>query len=151
MGFYKNTNNILWILIRNISRFPEDFMFQLTHEEKKEVVAICDHLLELKYSPVLPYAFTEQGIAMLSSVLNSEKAIQVNIQIMRIFIKVKEFLYTHKDLQAKIDVLEQRYNRQFKSVFDAIKLLMQNDKELNRKLSYEEEKQKNKKFGFIPR
>ena len=68
---------------RNIARFPEDFMFQLTKEEKTEEVTNCDHLVSLKYSYRLPYAFTENGVAMLSSVLNSEKAIQVNIQIMR--------------------------------------------------------------------
>ena len=73
---------------RNIKRFPEDFMFQLTTSEKAEVVANCDHLKVLKFSHVLPYAFTEQGIAMLSSVLNSDKAIEVNIQIMRTFTKL---------------------------------------------------------------
>jgi hypothetical protein len=69
---------------RNKKRFPEDFMFQLTSEEKDEVVAKCDHLRGLKYSPVLPYAFTEFGAVMLASVLNSERAVEVNIQIVRL-------------------------------------------------------------------
>lgn len=75
---------------RNIKRFPEDFMFQLTKEEKIELVANCDHLRPLKYSTQLPYVFTEQGVAMLSSVLNSERAILVNIQIMRTFTPLEQ-------------------------------------------------------------
>jgi len=86
---------------RNLERFPLDFMFELTSEEKEEVVTNCDHLKALKFSPQLPYAFTEQGVAMLSSVLNSERAIYVNIQIMRTFTKLKSLLATHKDLQKK--------------------------------------------------
>lgn len=70
---------------RNKNRFPEDFMFQLTQEEKDEVVAICDNLKSLKYSPKLPFAFTEYGAVMLAGVLNSERAIEVNVQIIRIF------------------------------------------------------------------
>ncbi|MEW6095037.1 MAG: ORF6N domain-containing protein [bacterium] len=73
---------------RNLKRFPEDFMFRLTNAEKYKVVTNCDHLRVLKFSPQLPFAFTEQGVAMLSSVLNSERAIMVNIQIMRAFINL---------------------------------------------------------------
>jgi len=83
---------------RNISRFPIDFMFQLTIIEKEELVANCDHLKKLKFSPYLPYAFTEHGAVMLASVLNSERAISVNIQIVRIFIKMREMMFLHKDL-----------------------------------------------------
>ena len=71
---------------RNIKRFPDDFMFQFTKDEFAEVVAICDHLQNLKFRPTLPYVFTEQGVAMLAAVLNSQKAIDVNIGIMRVFI-----------------------------------------------------------------
>jgi ribosomal protein L23 len=73
---------------RNARRFPEDFMFQLTEEEKEEVVTNCDHLKTLKFSPVLPFAFTEHGAVMLASVLNSERAIDMNIQIVRVFTKI---------------------------------------------------------------
>jgi hypothetical protein len=98
----------------------------------------------------LPYAFTEQGVAMLSSVLNSPKAIQVNIQIMRTFNYLRKMFLSHKDLQAKLESLESKYDSQFKSVFDAIKLLIQDSRETKRKLIYEEEKKQNKKFGFAP-
>src|ERR1700761_7166479 len=73
---------------RNMKRFPSDFMFQLTNEEKMEVVAKCDHLKSLKYSPQTPYVFTEHGAVMLASVLNSERAILVNIQVVRVFTKM---------------------------------------------------------------
>ena len=113
---------------RNIKRFPEDFMFQLTHDEKQKVVADCDHLKALKFSTQLPYAFTEQGVAMLSSVLNSETAIQVNILIMRAFIKLKELLLTHKDLTGKIEILESQYSEhdyKIKIIFETIKRLLE--------------------------
>ena len=77
---------------RNIERFPEDFMFQLTRKEKDELVTNCDRLNNLKHSVVFPYVFTQEGVAMLSGVLNSKRAIAVNIQIMRAFVKIKEFI-----------------------------------------------------------
>ena len=83
---------------RNAKRFPPDFIFRLNNNEKEEVVTICDHLLRLKYSYQLPLAFTEQGVAMLSSVLNSSKAIEVNVLIMRAFVKLRQVLATNKDL-----------------------------------------------------
>jgi hypothetical protein len=76
---------------RNIGRFPKDFMFQLTKDEFTEVITICDHLQNLKYRSTMPYAFTEQGVAMLSSVLNSDKAININIQIMRTFVQLRNY------------------------------------------------------------
>lgn len=100
---------------RNIKRFPEDFMFKLTIAERAEVVANCDHLKALKFSHVLPYAFTEHGILMLSSVLNSEKAIEVNIQIMRTFTKLRELILVHKDLRIKIEQMEKKYDSRLKS------------------------------------
>ncbi|MBF0485652.1 MAG: ORF6N domain-containing protein [Candidatus Omnitrophica bacterium] len=109
---------------RNIRRFPDDFMFQLSHREKKEVIANCDNLQELKFSHTLPYAFTEHGIAMLSSILNSDKAIEVNIQIMRTFGKLRELMLVHKDLRFKIEEMEKKYDQQFKIVFDAIRELL---------------------------
>lgn len=113
---------------RNIDRFPADFMFQLTEAEKNELVAICDRFDTLKHSTVLPYVFTEQGVAMLSSVLRSKRAIQVNIQIMRAFIKLKEILLTHKDLAIKLEALEKKYanhDKKIQAIFEAIKQLLQ--------------------------
>jgi fructoselysine-6-P-deglycase FrlB-like protein len=109
---------------RNLKRFPNDFMFQLTAKEKNELVTNCDHLSTLKFSPQSPYAFTEQGVAMLSSVLNSERAIMVNIQIMRAFTKLKREILTYAALKRKIDDMEKKYDTQFRVVFQAIKQLM---------------------------
>ena len=110
---------------RNIKRFPEDFMFQLTKEEmgnwKSQIVISNKDKMGLRKKP---YAFTENGVAMLSSVLNSERAIIVNIQIMRTFTKIREMLATHKDLQRKIEEMEKKYDYQFKIVFDAIKQML---------------------------
>ena len=113
---------------RNIKRFPEDFMFKLTKKEKDEVVAICDHLEDLKFSHQLPCAFTEQGVAMLSGMLNSERAIQVNIAIMRAFVKLRHFLAAHKELADKLSELEQKFDRHDKDIlviFEAIRQLME--------------------------
>ncbi len=110
---------------RNLSRFPIDFMFQLTPEEKAEVVANCDHLLKLKFSNKLPYVFTEHGAVMLASILNSQIAIDASIQIVRAFIHLREILASHKDLAQKIAKLEKKYDCQFKAIFDAIRLLME--------------------------
>lgn len=110
---------------RNKKRFPEDFMFQLTLKEKEEVVAICDHLKFLKFSPHLPLAFTEQGVAMLSGVLNSDRAIAVNIQIMRAFTQLRRMLLTNVDLRRKIEEIEKKYDKQFIIVFKAIKELLE--------------------------
>jgi hypothetical protein len=123
---------------RNISRFPEDFMFQMNKEE-----------LEIWRSQIVtsnpaakmglrrrPYVFTEHGVAMLSSVLNSERAVQVNIQIMRAFIRMRQLLASQKGLMQKILAMEKKYDEQFKAVFEAIRQLM-----------IEEEKPK-KRIGF---
>ena len=110
---------------RNKKRFPKDFMFQLTKLERDKVITICDNLQKLKFFPALPYAFTEQGVAMLSSVLNSERAINVNIQIMRTFTKLREMIESNKDLRRKIEEMEKKYDVQFKVVFDAIRHLVE--------------------------
>lgn len=110
---------------RNIERFPDDFMFQLTKEEYTELLRCQFGTLKRgQHSKYLPYAFTENGVAMLSSVLNSKRAIQVNIQIMRTFTKIREMLATHKELRRKIEEIEKKYDHQFKVVFDVIKQLM---------------------------
>ena len=109
---------------RNPDRFPSDFMFELTGGEKDEVVANCDHLEKLKYSPYLPYAFTEHGALMLANVLNSPKAVQASVQIVRTFIRLREILATHKDLARKLEEMEKKYDQQFKVVFEAIRQLI---------------------------
>lgn len=100
-------------------------MFQLTDEEKDKLVTKCDRFKLLKHSSSLPHAFTEQGVAMLSSILKSKTAIQVNIQIMITFTKLREIVLTHKDLQRKIDAMERKYDQQFKVVFDAMRKLLE--------------------------
>ena len=115
---------------RNINRFPTDFMFQLTKTEWQEVITICDNLPKsIKYSPVTPFAFTEQGVAMLSGILKSQKAIDVNIVIMRAFIALKQFALTNTELNNKLKELEKTFNKQFKDVYDAINYLLQKDKQ----------------------
>jgi len=111
---------------RNILRFPGDFMFILTRKEYKDFLRCQFGTLEMgKYSKYLPYAFTEQGVAMLSSVLNSKKAILVNIQIMRVFVSLKRVALTYIGLKRKIEAMEQKYDGQFKIVFTAIKRLLE--------------------------
>ncbi len=110
---------------RNYERFPDDFMFQLTSEEV-ESLRSQNVILEKKgrHSKYLPYAFTQEGIAMLSSVLRSHRAVQVNIAIMRTFVKLRELMNSHRDLAHKIDSLERRYDSQFKVVFNSIRKLI---------------------------
>ena len=121
---------------RNQNRFPEDFMFQLTKEEKDEVITNCDNLKKLKFYPSLPHVFTEQGIAMLSSVLNSERAINVNIQIIRTFTKLREMIANNKDLRGKIEEMEKKYDKQFQIVFEAIKRLIEPELKPKRKIGF---------------
>ena len=112
---------------RNRRRFPADFMFRLTEKEKTEVVTNCDHLNSLKFSPNCPYAFTEQGVAMLSSVLNSERSIQVNIAIMRTFVKLREILSTNALLRRKIESLERKYDEKFQQVFTVLQYMLKEE------------------------
>jgi hypothetical protein len=93
---------------RNIKRFPEDFMFVLSASEWKEVITNCDNLGAIKFSPSRPFAFTEQGVAMLSSILNSERAISVNIQIIRVFTRMRTMIESHKDILKKLEMLEKK-------------------------------------------
>ena len=111
---------------RNLVRFPEDFMFQLNKEEadflRSQIVTLEKG--RGQYSKYLPYAFTEQGVAMLSSVLRSQRAVQVNIEIMRAFIRLRQMLASNAELARKLDALEKKYDAQFKDVFEAIRQLM---------------------------
>jgi ORF6N domain len=107
---------------RNRSRFPEDFLFSLTRTEIRNISQIVISS-EIKHAPNV-FAFTEQGVAMLSSVLNSPRAIQVNIEIMRAFVRLRQLLASNADLARKLKALERKYDRKFKIVFDAIRELM---------------------------
>ena len=118
---------------RNLKRFPLDFMFQLSKTEKNRLVTICDRFNSLKHSVTGPCVFTEQGVAMLSSVLNSERAIQVNIQIMRAFTQLRRIILSNQDLKRKIEEMEKKYDKQFSIVFEAIKQLLVQPKEENKK------------------
>lgn len=109
---------------RNLDRFPEDFMFQLTPEEFSDLKSQIVTSSWGGMRRALPYAFTEQGIAMLSGVLKSPRAIRVNIEIMRAFVKLRQMLASNAELSRKLDELEKKYDRQFKIVFDAIRQLM---------------------------
>ncbi len=121
---------------RNISRFPEDFMFELWKEEYDSLRSHFGTLKRGEHVKYLPYAFTEQGVAMLSSVLNSERAIHVNIAIMRAFVKLREMLATHKDLARKLNEMEKKYDAQFRVVFDAIRQLMAQPEPKKRKIGF---------------
>jgi len=111
---------------RNLKRFPDDFMFQLSHQEleKWRSQFVTSNSAGKMGVRRRPYAFTEQGVAMLSSVLNSDRAIEVNIAIMRAFVKLREILSTHKDLARKLTELERKYDENFRVVFEAIRQLM---------------------------
>ena len=112
---------------RNIDRFPADFMFQLSQEEKTEVVAICDHLAKLKYSRALPYAFTEHGALMLDNVLKSDRAVAVSLLVVRTFVQLREMLSSNKELAAKLLELERKvsgHDQAIAGLIDAIRQLM---------------------------
>jgi len=139
------TKNLNLAVKRNLKRFPQDFMFQLTKTEWEnlrlqiETSNQFDKPLRLQietlkkgrgqHSKYLPFAFTEQGVAMLSGILNSDKAIDVNIAIMRAFIALKQFALTNTELNNKLKELESTYNKQFKDVYEAINYLLQKDKQ----------------------
>ena len=108
---------------RNIARFPDDFMFQLSAEEFADLKSQTV-ISSWGGSRTAPYAFTEQGVAMLSSVLRSERAIHVNVEIMRAFVRLRQMLASNADLARKLATLEKKYDAQFKIVFDAIRELM---------------------------
>jgi len=130
---------------RNIERFPEDFMFQLTWDEAdllRSQIVTLDNLKSKrgKHAKYLPYAFTEQGVAMLSSILRSRRAIHVNIAIMRAFVRLKRILSTHKEVSRKLKELEQKYDKHdsdIRIIFDTIRKLI------------EPKEEKTKRIGFI--
>jgi len=141
---------------RNLKRFPVDFMFRLSINEwetiRSQITSASKENQTIRSQNVTasqkkrnvsatPYAFTEQGLAMLSGILNSDKAIDVNIAIMRAFVFMRQYALTHKDLTAKLKELENKYNKQFKDVYEAINYLLQKDKQ-------EIEQKERKRIGF---
>jgi hypothetical protein len=118
------TKNLKRAVKRNIGRFPSDFMFKLTRAESEILRCHFGTLSWGAHSKFLPFVFTEQGVAMLSSVLRSQRAISVNIEIMRAFVRLREMLATHRDLAKKLDELEKKYDQQFRVEFDAIRQMM---------------------------
>jgi hypothetical protein len=119
-----STGVLVQAVKRNVERFPGDFMFQLTSDEFDDLKSqsVTSSSWGGRRSP--PYAFTEQGVAMLSSVLRSRRAVRANVEIMRAFVRLRQVLATHADLARKLDALEKRYDSQFKFVFAAIRELM---------------------------
>lgn len=124
---------------RNMKRFPEDFMFHLTKEEiknwKSQIVISNREKMGLRKAPLV---FTEHGVLMLSSVLKSERAIQVNIQVVRTFIKLREMLSNYKDLKEKIEWIEKKYDSRFKVVFDTLKHLLKEEEKPKNKIGFSE-------------
>ena len=128
---------------RNIKRFPEDFMFELNYDEYK---ALRSQIVTLKkgrgeHSKYLPFVFTEQGVAMLSSVLNSDRAIMVNIQIIRIFTKMRELLMTHKDILLKLEKIERKvldHDEKIKLIFEYLKKLLIQPKQERKQIGFKQ-------------
>jgi hypothetical protein len=126
------TKALIQAVKRNLERFPPDFAFQLTEQEVRALrsqIVTLDEPVGVprgrgRYAKYAPYAFTEQGVAMLSSVLKSDQAVRVNVEIMRTFVRLRDLIGHNRDLARRLDDLESKYDRQFKSVFDAIRELM---------------------------
>ena len=146
------TKSLNLALKRNAERFPEDFMFQLTGDE---AAGLRFHFETSKTARggrrYRPYAFTEQGVAMLSSVLRSLRAVQVNIAIMRTFVRLREMLLSHADLARKLAALENKYDAQFKVVFDAIRELMQPSTPPRREIGFHVREKATREYGVRKR
>ena len=127
---------------RNAERFPEDFMFRLTAIEKAEVVANCDHLAKLKYSPSLPYAFTEHGALMLGNVLKSERAVEVSLMVVRAFVHLRELVSGNKELAQKLNQLERKVGAHDRAIAELINAI--------RELMMPLEPKKKRPIGFAP-
>ncbi|HEY8240559.1 MAG TPA: ORF6N domain-containing protein [Kiritimatiellia bacterium] len=121
---------------RHTERFPPTFMFQLTEQEKKEVVTNCDHLRKIKYFPSPPYAFTEHGAIMLAAVLNSPIAVNASIRVVEAFVRLRQLLTTNSELGKRLDALEKKYDTRFKMVFEAIRQLMTPEEKPKKKIGF---------------
>jgi hypothetical protein len=134
---------------RNSDRFPEDFMFRLTQKEKDKVVANCNHLSNLRFSPALPHAFTEHGTIMAASVLNTPRAIESSIFVVRAFVGLRQILATHTELARKFLELEAHlkdHDQQIQAIFEAIHQLMAPPEKPKKKIGYTA-KEKQKAYG----
>ncbi len=130
---------------RNAERFPKDFVFQLSRVERDEVVANCDHLRRLKFSPTMPFAFTEHGALMAASVLNTPRAVEVSLYVVRAFVELRETLATHKELAKRLDELESRLERKLATHDQAISGIL----EAIRQLMAPPEPAKKRRIGFL--
>jgi hypothetical protein len=144
---------------RNAARFPPDFMFQLTPDEKQEVVTNCDHLARLKFSRTLPFAFTEHGAIQAANVLNSEQAVDMSVYVVRAFVRLRELLTSNKELAQRLDDLERRIGQKLQShdqaiagLIDAIRQLMSPPVPAKRPIGFvapEDSSDKPKAFGAL--
>lgn len=139
------TRTLNQAVTRNKERFPADFMFRLTWNETTGLRSQFVILKDKDHAKYRPYAFTEQGVAMLSSVLNSDRAIQVNIQIIRTFIKLRKLLATHQDLLKKIEAMEKGYDQQFRIVFQILRELREGPKKQVKKIGFQPNNKEYKK------
>ena len=130
---------------RNAARFPKDFVFRLSRAERDEVVANCDHLWRLKFSPTMPFAFTEHGALMAASVLNTPRAVEVSLYVVRAFVELREALATHKELAKRLDELESRLQRRLAAHDQAIAGIL----EAIRQLMTPPEHAKKRRIGFV--
>ncbi len=130
---------------RNPGRFPADFVFQLSRDERDEVVANCDHLRRLKFAPTMPFAFTEHGALMAASVLNTPRAVEVSLYVVRAFVELREALATHKELAKRLDELESRLQRKLATHDQAIAGIL----EAIRQLMAPPEPAKKRRIGFV--
>ena len=121
---------------RNAERFPEDFAFRLTAEEKEELVTNCDRFNRLKHSTAYPLAFTEHGAIMAASVLNSKIAVETSVYVVRAFVRMREALVENRGLSAHLHALERKYEAKFRVVFDAIRALMEPPKPPRRRIGF---------------
>jgi hypothetical protein len=121
---------------RNKDRFPADFVFQLSEEERAEVVANCGHLKTLKYSKSLPYAFTEHGAIMAASVLNSPAAVEVSVQIVRAFVQLRHLIIEHGELKREVEKLRKQTEERFQVVFTVLDRLVSDEQGANKKIGF---------------
>lgn len=147
--FDTETRKLKQSVKRNILRFPEKFMFILSSKEWKEVITNCDNLSEnVKYSPALPYAFTEHGVTMLASILKSDRAIKMNIAIVTAFIEMKKQLSHYADLAKKIHDLEQQNNAQFMEIYEALENLISDTHKLKERDKKQVKWEQREEIGF---
>jgi len=130
------TRSLKQAVRRNLRRFPDDFMFELSENEIDFVVSQNVIPSKRYLGGAIPFAFTEQGVAMLSGILNSDKAIQVNIAIMRAFVQLRKLISSHKDLAEKLNRIENKYDEQFKLVFEALRQLTQKESQPRKRIGY---------------